>query len=132
MAPSGLAERVPFALRQRDRDDREQFLLFLGQVTGQCRHRGVDEGRHPLAGGGVRVRRPRRQLRADGRDGVVDLRVLRIHPVHQLRVERGSLAQQGKEQVVLAGVVRVEEVQHLPGVRADDLGSCTVIGRGAE
>jgi hypothetical protein len=64
--------------------------------------------------------------------GVVDLRVLRIHPVHQLRVERSSLAQQGKEQLVLAGVLRVEEVQHLPGVRADDLGSRTVIGRGAE
>jgi hypothetical protein len=29
-------------------------------------------------------------------------------------------------------VVRVEEVQHLPGVRADDLGSPAVIGRGAE
>src|SRR5579859_1413508 len=96
------------------------------------RHRGVDEGRHPLAGGGVRVRCPRRQLPADGRDGVVDLRVLNVHPVHQLRVERGSLAQQGKEQFVFAGVVRVEEVQHLPGVRADDLGPRTVLGRGAE
>jgi hypothetical protein len=55
--------------------------------------RRVDEGGRPLAGGGV------------------DLRALRIHPVHQLRVERSSLAQQGKEQFVLAGVVRVEEVR---------------------
>lgn len=36
------------------------------------------------------------------------------------------------KQLVLAGVVRVEEVQHLPGVRADDLRSRTVVGRGAE
>jgi hypothetical protein len=57
--------------------------------------------------------------------------MLGIHSVHQLRVVRGSLAQQGEEQLVLVGVVRVEEVQHLPGVRADDLGSRRVIGRGA-
>lgn len=54
------------------------------------------------------------------------------HPVHQFRVERNALAQQGEEQCVFAGVVCVEEVQILPGVRADDLGSCTVIGRGAK
>jgi hypothetical protein len=72
------------------------------------------------------------QLRPDGRDGVVDLRVLCIHSVHQFRVERGSLAQQGEEQLVLAGVVGVQEVQHLPGVRADEVGSRTVIGRRAE
>jgi len=33
------------------------------------------------------------QVRADGRYRVVDPRVLGIHPVHQFRVERGSLAQ---------------------------------------
>jgi len=73
-----------------------------------------------------------RQFGVDGGDGVADLCVLGIHPVHQFRVERGSLAEQGEEQVVLAGVVGVEEVQHLLGVRADDLRSRPVIGRGAE
>lgn len=29
-------------------------------------------------------------------------------------------------------MVRVQEVQHLSGVGADDLGSCTVVGRGAK
>ncbi|WUQ25490.1 hypothetical protein OG446_29295 [Streptomyces sp. NBC_00236] len=98
----------------------------------QCRHHGVDAGGHPLARGAVGARRPRRQLRVDGRDGVVDLRVLRVHAVHQLLVEGCSLTQQRKEQLVLAGVVRVEEGQHLPGVRTDDLGSRTVTRRGAE
>ena len=131
-ADAVLAERVPFALVECDRGDREQFLLLLIQVTGQCRHRRVDAGRHPLAGGGVRAGRPRRQLGVDGHDGVVDLGVLGIHSVHQLRVEHTSLAEQGEEQLVLAGVVVVQEVQHLPGVPADDLGSRRVIGRGAE
>ena len=131
-ADAMLAESVPFTLRECDRDDREQFLLLLIAVTDQRRHHRVDAGRHPLARGGVRAHRPRRQLRVDGHDGVVDLSVLGIHSVHQLRVERTSLAEQGKEQQVLAGVVRVQEVQHLSGVRADDLGSRRVIGRGAE
>jgi hypothetical protein len=76
--------------------------------------------------------RPRWQLCLNGRDSGVDLRVLRIHSVHQFRVEGISLTQQGKEQLVLASVVGVEEVQHLPSMSTDDLGSCTVVGSGAD
>jgi hypothetical protein len=88
-------------------------------VRGEHTDGRLEPGGDQLAGRRVSGDGPGRQPGQHVRDGRGDLAVLGLHPVDQPVLQADPGAQHGPQQLVLAGVVGVQEVQHLAGVRGD-------------